>query len=110
MITLSSNDASKLQALINDIKIPSSSAVCGFLSRLQNEINSMFLSEAMIDEALSVVNVTIERRSTIDEARIYRPMLRQLTKVSDDEMTLFCYIIEINSQSMQNEISNDIGR
>jgi len=110
MITLSSNDASKLQALINEIKTPSSSAVYGFLSRLQNEINSMFLSEATINEALSVVNVTIERRSTIDEARIYRPMLRQLTKASDDEMTLFCYIIEINSQSMQNEISNDIGR
>ena len=110
MITLSSNDASKLQALINDIKTPSSSAVCAFLGRLQNEINSLCLSEATIDEVQSIVNVTIEHTSTADEARLCRPMLRQLTKANDDEMTLFCYVIEINSQSMQNKISNDIGR
>ena len=109
MITLSSNDASKLQGLINGIKTPSSSEVCAFLGRLQNEIYSMYLSEATIDEALSLVNVTIEHTS-IGEARIYRPMPRQLTKVGDDEKVLFCYIIEINNQSMQNEISNDIGR
>ena len=109
MITLSSKDASKLQALINDIKIPSSSAVCAFIDRLQNEINSLCLSEATIGEALSIVNVAIEHTNA-DEARIYRPIPRQITKASDDEMTLFCYIMEINSQSKQNEISNDIGR
>ena len=110
MITLSLNDVYKLQTLIDGIKTPSSSAVSTLLSRIQHEINSMRLSESMIDEVRSIIKVIIEHPGTPDEARLYRPRPRQSIKINDDEMILFSYIIQINNQSMQNEISNDIGR